>query len=146
VDSRTCRLFFDPMSDHDHLPELPLMLAGVPRSVAESLRTAGPPVEDMPCIPLSAAGVGRFVLFDSRNSRSTGLARRAARAGLILLDLHELCDGADWQELEKSGAVAALSQATRLLIGRLKDEIERLGGLWIRLGELPHPFRSALGA
>src|SRR5258708_2809982 len=71
------------------LPELPLMLAGVPRAVEALLHEAGVPAEALPKVPLLAAGVGRFVLYDSKNTRSAARARRAASCGLKPIDLHE---------------------------------------------------------
>src|SRR5947199_181939 len=71
------------------LPELPLMLAGVPRAVETLLREAGVPAEALPRVPLLAAGVGRFVLYDSKNARSAARAHKATSCGLKPIDLGE---------------------------------------------------------
>ena len=82
------------------LPDLPLMLAGVPRPVKELLREAGIPAEALPDVPLLASGTGRFVLFDPKNSRSAARARRAASHGLKPIDLRALAAASgDLQEL-----------------------------------------------
>src|SRR5579872_5510275 len=78
------------MTEQAQLPDLPLMLAGLPRAVGNLLLEAGIPSEELPQVPLLAAGTGRFVLFDSQNARSAARARRAAVAGLKPIDVREI--------------------------------------------------------
>jgi hypothetical protein len=136
------------MTETLQLPDLPLMLAGVPRPVAELLREAGVPAEALPDVPLLAAGTGRFVLFDPHNSSSAALAKRAASHGLKLIGLDELV-AADVRESlsfeeEPSGRLAAESDSARAFLGRLKTAVESRGGVWVRLADYPFPFQSAL--
>jgi hypothetical protein len=136
------------MTEAPQLPDLPLMLAGVPRPVAELLRQAGIPAETLPDVPLLAAGTGRFVLFDPHNSRSAALARWAASHGLKLIGLDELLS-ADQRDLlsargEINRRLAVESDSVTSLLGRLKTAVESRGGVWVRLADYPFPYQSAL--
>jgi hypothetical protein len=132
------------MAEQSHLPELPLMLASVPRQVVDLLRAAGVPVETLPRVTLLASGSGRFVLFDSLSSASVSAARGAARQGLSPINLRELSDPSDWPELAAVPAGSGPSDAPRQFLERLKIELERLGGVWIRLADYPFPYQSAM--
>jgi hypothetical protein len=127
------------------LPDLPLMLAGVPRPVGELLRAAGLPVESLPQVALLASGSGRFLLFDSRSPTSVAQSRRAARQGLIPLDLRALSEQADWPESGETPFDSATSAAAAAFLERLKLEIEQRGGIWIRVSDYPFPYQSAIG-
>lgn len=137
------------MTEPTQLPDLPLMLAGVPRPVAELLREAGIPAETLPDIPLFAAGAGRFVLFDAHNSRSAALARRAASQGLKLIDLREFLPTADGRaplsfDEDAGWRLAAESASAKAFLERLKAAVEARGGVWVRLSDYPFPYQSAL--
>src|SRR6266436_4323044 len=84
-----------PMAEPLQLPELPLMLAGIPRPVESLLHEAGIPAEPLPQIPLLAAGTSRFVLFDGRSPRGAARARRAAAQGLRPIDIQEFLPASD---------------------------------------------------
>jgi len=142
------------MTEAVKFPDLPLMLAGVPRPVTELLREAGIPAEPLPDVPLLAAGTGRFVLFDSKNSRSAARARRAASHGLKPIDLRALStrvgDGPsrDFEELsldhETSWRMAGECAASRNFLEQLKLAVETQGGAWVRLADYPFPYQSAI--
>ncbi|HTI51519.1 MAG TPA: hypothetical protein VL475_11230 [Planctomycetaceae bacterium] len=126
------------------LPDLPLMLAEIPRPVADLLRATGLPVETLPRVTLLATGSGRFVLYDSRNSVSVVQSRGAASQGLIPLDLRALSDEPDWPESTNSPLELASSAAVRTFLERLKLEMEQRGGIWLRISDYPFPFQSAI--
>lgn len=142
------------MTEPVKFPDLPLMLAGVPRPVKELLREAGIPAEPLPDVPLLAAGTGRFVLYDPQNSRSAARARRAVACGLKPIDLRALggtsCDLKELSLEQETGWGMAAEGATatrRLELGfleRLKLAVESLGGAWVRLADYPFPYQSAI--
>ncbi len=133
------------MAETAQLPQLPLMLAGIPRPIADLLREAGVPVARLNREPLAAHGGGRFVLFDSRSSESSTRARQARRQGLELIDLAEFTTAFGrslfpWIRRD--------SAADRIIAGevldRLKVELENRGGIWLRVADYPFPYQSAV--
>src|SRR5579872_120608 len=135
------------MTEQAQLPDLPLMLAGLPRAVGNLLLEAGIPSEELPQVPLLAAGTGRFVLFDPQNARSAARARRAAAGGLRLLDVREIAGvetapfllSRDYRR-ESTGELPGANT----FLERLKATVESRGGVWVRLGDYPFPFQSAI--
>src|SRR5258708_2385299 len=122
------------MIEHAQLPELPLMLALVPRPVVRLLREAGIPAEPLPKVPLLANGTGRFVLFDVHNPRSAAVARRAATQGLKAINLRDLAPSAgEYARLLvefESGSRPQIESATaRAFLEQLKMAVETLGGV-----------------
>ena len=137
------------MTEQVKFPDLPLMLASVPRPVKDLLREAGIPAEELPDVPLLAAGTGRFVLFDPKNSRSAARARRAASHGLKPIDLRALAAASgDLQELslehETGWRMAAECAAAKAFLEQLKLAVESWGGAWVRLADYPFPYQSAI--
>jgi hypothetical protein len=136
------------MTDRPELPELPLMLSGIPRGVEELLREAGLPVAALPRETLSAAGCGRFVLFDSGNSGSVRRAQAAASQGLTLIDGRTLWGG--MARLEPCPCDVPFSDRhwslqARLFLDKLREALEVRGGIWARLADFPFPYQSAIG-
>ncbi|RPI80623.1 MAG: hypothetical protein EHM42_11870, partial [Planctomycetaceae bacterium] len=133
------------MSDSAALPELPLMLADLPRGVERLLRDAGVPAAPLPREALAAAGAGRFVLFDSSRRASVAQWNAARAQGLQGIDLRELCTRCD--ELESVAPIPhghGWTEAAGRLLARLKSAIEHSGGIWARLADFPFPYQSAL--
>lgn len=119
------------------------MLADVPRAVGALLREAGIPAEELPDIPLLAAGVGRFVLFDAQHPHSAALARRALAQGLKLIDLREILEAGDDRD-PLSFEDPAKSASAREFLERLKAAVEMRGGVWVRVADYPFPYQSSL--
>lgn len=134
------------MSVHDHLPLLPLMLAGVARPVAELLREVGLPLAPLPGVALAAAGTGRFALYDSRSTRSSLRARRAKGQGLQLIDVAKFKPvfnvprPALWRR-ERKQALIEQTAVARSFVENLKSELEARGGIWLRVADCPFPFQ-----
>ena len=131
-----------------HLPQLPLMLAGIARPAVELIRRAGIPTATLPHVALSAGGAGRFVLYDSRSSTSSTQARRAKNQGLELIDLAAISDclgpqGDPRSPSDRATQFMAAATAGQFL-DKLKQEIEGRGGLWLRLADYPFPYQSAI--
>lgn len=132
------------MSSPASLPDLPLMLAGIPRVVTDLLCAAGLPVSPLQRVALLASGSGRFVLYDSASKASAAQARRAVRQGLLPIDCRALCDMSRWPAMASVPAGSTPSDAPRQFLENLKGELERRGGLWLRLADFPFPFQSAI--
>lgn len=137
------------MTVANHLPHLPLMLAGIPRPIAELLREVGLPTAELPRVALTAGGAGRFVLYDSRSTRSAARARRARSQGLEPIDIARLGAGLTVTPLSlwgrgRSESLADQPAAARDFLDRLKAELEIRGGVWLRLSDFPFPYQSAV--
>lgn len=136
------------------LPLLPLVLDDVPRGLRRALAQEGVPF----CDRRDGAPQGRFVLFDSRGGRC-----RAPAPGQTLVDVDALrgdslddplaalvdersarfrweIDG--WNVSEEIARVDKRA-VRRLVLDRLRERIERAGGVWLRLAAFPFPYRSA---
>lgn len=120
---------------------LPLLLAGVSQPLEASLRRAGIAVVTQPAAsarPAAATGHEyRFVLFDSRSEAG----RRAARK------LSTRQTGMDAGRLlgpgSRTGCDGRLTAADQRAFWRqLKSALEQAGGVWVRIAELPYPYRS----
>jgi hypothetical protein len=129
------------MTDPVRLPDLPLMLAGVPQPVADLLREAGVPAEPLPEIPLLAAGTGRIVLFDANSRRSVTRARKASAQGLKPINVRELAGIP--RDLD-AGEPASSAGTPALFLDQLKTAVEQQRGAWVRLSEYPFPYQSAI--
>jgi hypothetical protein len=136
------------MVDSAHLPELPLMVAGVPEPVVAVLRRTGLPTKELPKIPLAADGTGRFLLFDSRVPSSVTRMRTARKQGLEPIDLAEIdtsLPGGLWDFEDDPGSAShSLKNGPKAFLEQLKLRLESLGGVWLRIADYPYPFRSAL--
>jgi hypothetical protein len=135
------------MTEPLQLPDLPLMLASVPRAVEALLREAGIPAEPLPHLPLLAAGSGRFVLFDAHHPRSAAPVRRAAAHGLKPIDIREFLPASislPARSVAGDSAWPGSEGAAREFLERLKAAVEALGGVWVRLADYPFPYQSAI--
>jgi len=139
----------------DELPLLPLILDDVPGGLASALAQEGVPT----LTHKTAATAGRFVLFDSRKTSHPAIDRRQ-----VAVDVDELRHGetpdplqaladrrpqmhqwqiAGWTLREEIARVDRRAVRRRVL-GRLRRQIERAGGIWLCVATYPFPYRSAL--
>lgn len=131
------------------LPDLPLTLAGVSRPVVELLRASGIPTTALPRITYQAAGCGRFLLFDSQHASSAAFAKRSVKQGFQPIDVVELAADLPQARLLETDPQNGLpapgwSAAATMFLLRLKERLERLGGLWLRIAPFPFPFQRAV--
>ncbi len=135
-------------------PLLPLELDRVPRGLVAALRQEG-----VPACERGERPEGRFVLFDGRR----GLDRPPA-AWQVPIDVGPLRQGCDedpfeamldersvrcrWEvtglTLTERVARVDRRQVRRRLLARLRERIERAGGVWMTLAAYPFPYRSAV--
>lgn len=130
--------------------ELPLHLVGVSDQVTNWLRDAGFPViplgQDSPwktafrrksSPPVQAdAGVKRCLLFDSRDVWSRAVVKTHQKSSLAKLDISRLLTPLE-SESQVGGKPARIA-----FLEKLKEAIESLGGVWVRLADLPFPYQG----
>ena len=145
------------------LPPLPLLLWEAPPGLELILAQEGVPfvrVRDPHPLALRA---GRFVVFDGRKV-APARVRGMLTPGHVSVDMESLrrAEGSDpfadlvdnragrmaWKlggGLEVAERVARRDKAAlrRRVVARLREAIERAGGLWARLATYPFPYRSA---
>ncbi len=139
--------------DASRFPLLPLLLDRVPAAVTSLLATEGVPFEmHDPARPRA-----RFVLFDSRRGRPR---LWNGQRGIDLADMRrwvpdELLRGAEQPRLAphafqigKQRVVEHVAQVHRarlrqVLMGAIRQAVERAGGVWLRFAPFPFPYRSA---
>jgi hypothetical protein len=114
--------------------------------VARLLRDVGLPTRDCDEPVPPGGATGRFVLIDSRHRGVSGRLRRAAAESRAVLDVRDLAGRCDDLEEPTSGTRHGRrwSPAARRFVERLKQALETRGGVWARLTDFPHPYRSAL--
>jgi hypothetical protein len=134
-------------------PLLPLVLDDVPPGLRAALEQEGVPV----CDQRSRRAAGRFVLYDSRRKRPGVLLPEqkpidVAAVGAdfdedpfaALVDTEaELCRwplGAD--VVTERAARYDKRVIRRKLLDRLREQIQRAGGIWLRTAPYPFPYRS----
>ncbi len=147
------------MSHSIHSAHLPLKLSVVPATVSRWLRVAGIPVAPFDSIANAATQnlLGETVLYDSRSAASRSSVEVVRNTKAILIDIAPLLAvnqteavyQADdysteiWQQEVVTTEPSSFKQG-RLFLEQLKQEIEKLGGCWIRLADYPFPFLSVL--
>jgi len=136
------------------LPLLPLVLDKVPPELVTVLAQEGVPFVRA-TDPFQR---GRFVLFDSRLGPI-----RPLRFGQTAIDVRRLGgpEGDPFEALRDEGSarhrweiggLALCEEIARIerrelrrrVVGRLRERIEQLGGVWLTVSPFPFPYRSAL--
>lgn len=123
------------------------MLAGVARPVSDLLRETGLPTAPLRRMALAASGTGRFVLFDSRSTRSKLRARLARGQGLEPIDLAKYKPSLEvpkpslWRSASR-GELLEQPAVARAFVEHLKLELEARGGLWVRMADFPFPYHA----
>jgi hypothetical protein len=151
------------MTDHDRaLPLLPLLLWKTPPALATILEQEGIPHRVVDKAHTLSFRLGRFVLFDRRQTQELEL-RGLIRAGNTAIDIDTLRDRGQpdpfealletkgrrtsWR-LEHFNVTERVSlhdraRIRRALVERLGGLVTKAGGLWARLSPYPFPYRSA---
>ncbi|NQT38707.1 MAG: polysaccharide deacetylase family protein [Planctomycetes bacterium] len=136
------------------LPLLPLVLDNVPWGLRQALAQEGIPV----CQHHAGTPEGRFLLFDSRSGfprpaaadqvpidvdSLRGVTSGDALAALVDEQSRRYC----WEigTLRVCERIAQVDRRAvrRLVLQRLRQTIERRGGVWLRISPFPFPYRSA---
>jgi len=139
-------------------PLLPLLLHEVPHALATMLAQEG-----VPTAPFQPGRTnGTFVLFDSRSHRTSpqvapqqqaidlqDVRKSLVRAGLTNdpfvseTGTHRVAwQVGEWRPSEEIAAVDRRAVREQVVAG-LRSEVTRRGGVWMRLGRFPRPYRTA---
>jgi hypothetical protein len=144
------------------LPSLPLLLLKTPPALASILEQEGVAFRIVGEGHPLALRAGRFLLYDGRLISKIKL-RSMLRPEHTSIDINALRDGepsdpfdrlletsgvkSTWrlQHVEVAERVARVDRAKlrRRMLGRLREMIEKAGGVWARLSPYPFPYRSA---
>lgn len=130
--------------------ELPLHLVGISDQVTNWLREAGFPViplgQDSPwktafrrknSAPKHAdEALKRCLLFDSRDVWSRAVVKTHQKNSLAKLDISRLLGPLESDSKPESKSIRSA------FLEKLKGGIESLGGVWVRLADLPFPYQS----
>lgn len=136
------------------LPLLPLVLARVPQSLRRALEQEGVPFVEQTIAP---AG-GKFVLFDS--TISTGAHAVPGQTPIDVNSLRSAWQDDPFESLDDErtlrrawqfGPLAPCETVARVdkrcvrerLLADLRKRVEAVGGIWLRIGAFPYPYRSA---
>ncbi|VAX42129.1 hypothetical protein MNBD_PLANCTO02-2832 [hydrothermal vent metagenome] len=158
-ESRNFSKDLSPMSHTIHSARLPLKLSVVPATVSRWLRVAGIPVAPFEPIANNTTQniSGETVLYDSRSAASRSSIEAVRNKKAILIDIAPLLamnqtEAAHqtenhsteiWQQ-EVTTTETSFFKQGRLFLERLKKEVEKQGGCWIRLADYPFPYLSVL--
>jgi peptidoglycan/xylan/chitin deacetylase (PgdA/CDA1 family) len=135
------------------LPLLPLVLADAPAALRRALAQEGVPAVEQAEAPRG----GRFVIFDSRTCRAPRLIEGQTPIDIRVAvsppadPLAALADTSAvrcaWSlgPLDVAETVARHDKraARRQLMRALQQQVERAGGVWLRIAPFPHPYRTA---
>lgn len=142
------------MAEHP-LPLLPLILDDVPPGLTQALAQEGVPFRRRQ----AGTPQGRFLVFDSRSRPCPSITH-----GQVAIDVARLCGGShrdslaalrderagrcQWQiaGLTVSEEIARVDRRAvrRRVLAKLREEIQRAGGIWVCVAAFPFPYRSAL--
>jgi hypothetical protein len=135
-------------------PLLPLVLADVPTALRRILSQEGIPHEDVATAPTA----GRFVLFDSRRVTRLSVALgqetidiETLRREFVVDPFVQLDDATTARTGWQVGPWLASEETARInkgelreqVLTRLRRQLERRGGVWMRLTAVPYPYRTA---
>lgn len=140
----------------DSLPLLPLVLDGVPATLARCLSQEGVSWvwnhEQLPGTP-----AGRFVLFDSHRSRPrlqagqvpidiAGVRRASRRDPFALLDDQQAARRGwivEGHLVSEEVARVDKRAVRQQVLAAVRRQVQRAGGVWLRVGAFPFPYHSA---
>jgi hypothetical protein len=127
---------------------LPVLTLGLPSRVTGWLLDAGLPVRGLETSlvrrGISPAGAETsIVLFDSRNASARTDAEAAEALGYETIDAARLMSSPAADDDPELTVIPVADPRRRFLDG-LRPAIEAAGGLWVRVGDFPHPYRWAV--
>lgn len=132
------------MSRQTYVPELPMLLAGLPPTVEALLHLSGLPVKLFQ-MAKSISGdmddaAGKIVIYNSQNSVGQAEAKTARFYGLTIIDIADLLLHSE-TITSKKDSPASRRNWTADFFKRLKKRVETTGGIWIRIADYPHPYQ-----
>lgn len=139
------------MSVSRHLPEYPILLAGVATPVVKGLRELGLPVTELheDLAQLSGYQMSRWnlLLVGSQKTFDAPDLKTLSDCQIPVIDLSEFVSesakGRTKSELGKKSE-SSCEQFTSSFVTQLKERLHQTGGAWIRIGDYPYPYQGVI--
>ena len=139
------------MSVSRHLPDYPILLAGVSTPVVKGLREMGLPVtelqDDLTYLTGYQSSRWNLLLVGSQKCFNEQELQILSRCRIPIIDLAEFNNktgiGRTIPELAKK-ANSGVEQFNSQFVVQLKTRIQQSGGAWIRLGDYPYPYQGVI--
>ncbi len=139
------------MSVSRHLPEYPILLAGVATPVVKGLRELGLPVTELheDLAQLSGYQLSRWnlLLVGSQKTFNEQDLQRLSQCKIPMIDLSEFTsDSASARMKNELGtkSVTGCEKFTSSFVTQLKKRLHQTGGAWIRVGDYPYPYQGVI--
>jgi len=139
------------MSVSRHLPEYPILLAGVAAPVVKGLRELGLPVTELheDLAQLSGYQLSRWnlLLIGSQKTFDEQDLQKLSQCKIPVIDLSEFTSksarGRAKDELGNKSETSC-EQFTSSFVTQLKERLHQTGGAWIRIGDYPYPYQGVI--
>tara|TARA_R110002095_G_scaffold167186_2_gene145020 strand:+ start:3410 stop:4420 length:1011 start_codon:yes stop_codon:yes gene_type:complete len=139
------------MSVSRHLPEYPILLAGVAAPVVKGLREMGLPVTELQddLAQLSGYQLSRWnlLLVGSQKIFNEQDLQTLSHCKIPVIDLSEFSgesgSGRTKSELGKKSS-AGIEQFNSQFVIQLKERLQQTGGAWMRVGDYPYPYQGVI--
>jgi hypothetical protein len=139
------------MSVSRHLPEYPILLAGVAAPVVKGLREMGLPVTELQddLAQLSGYQLSRWnlLLIGSRKTFNEQDLQTLSHCKIPVIDLSEFSSesatGRTKSELGKKSRTG-IEQFNSQFVIQLKERLQQTGGAWMRVGDYPYPYQGVI--
>ncbi|MFK7776930.1 MAG: hypothetical protein QM501_02250 [Gimesia sp.] len=139
------------MSVSRHLPEYPILLAGVAAPVVKGLRELGLPVTELheDLAQLSGYQLSRWnlLLVGSQKTFNEQDLQTLSHCKIPVIDLSEFTsESARGRVNHELGTDSETDceQFTSTFVTQLKDRLHQTGGAWIRVGDYPYPYQGVI--
>lgn len=139
------------MSVSRHLPEYPILLAGVATPVVKGLREMGLPVTELQDDLAQLAGYQpsnwNLLLVGAQKTFNTQELQTLSHCNIPVIDLSEFASetavGRTKNELGTKPRTGKELFNSAFVI-QLKERVQQTGGAWIRLGDYPYPYQGVI--
>lgn len=139
------------MSVSRHLPEYPILLAGVATPVLEGLRELGLPVTELQedLAQLSGYQLSRWnlLLVGSQKTFNQQDLQTLIECKIPIVDLSEFISSSSKpREKSELGTISinGCEKFTPSFVTQLKERIHQTGGAWMRVGDYPYPYQGVI--
>lgn len=139
------------MSVSRHLPEYPILLAGVSTPVVKGLRELGLAVTELHEDLAQLSGYQRsqwnLLLVGSQKTFNESDLQTLSHCKISIIDLTEFTsETAVGRMLTELGTISTtdVEQFHSQFVIQLKEKLQHTGGAWIRVGDYPYPYQGVI--
>jgi hypothetical protein len=139
------------MSVSRHLPEYPILLAGVATPVVKGLREMGLPVaelhEDLAQLAGYQTSNWNLLLVGAQKTFNAQDLQTLSHCQIPVVDLSEFTSEATVGRLKHelgTKSNTGSEQFNSALVIQLKERVQQTGGAWIRLADFPYPYQGVI--